>query len=543
MTAQVIILGSGGSGLTAAIAAHDAGADVRVFEKHDQIGGTTAWSGGMVWIPNNHHEDELDVVDTRDNALKYLMSLSHDMIPTDLAEAFLDAGPAMIRHLEENGPVAFRSIPEFPDYHAEHPGGMINGGRSLDCPPYPFDELGEWAERVTRSPYYPDPRYSIIDSPLGQAKPQPLSDEELERRASCDERGSGQALIGRLLKACLERGIEPVTGARAVELIHRDGRVTGVRVEKDGKKQDELADAVILATGGFEWDEQLKRAFLRGPMTHPVSIETNTGDGLKMAMRIGAKLGNMREAWWMPVHEVPREIVSTGVTLVAGQRSLPRSIMVNDKGKRFVNEAANYNAFGAAFHEQDVSSFDYANLPCWLIFDKGYVDAYGFGMKGGSAGEMPPQWVMRADSLAGLAKNLGLPDGALEKTVSDWNAMVEKGRDADFARGEAAHDIWWGDPAHRNSPRATLGPISQGPFFAVEIKSGSLGTKGGPQTNRNAQVLNVDGDVIHGLYAAGNVMASAMGMTYGGPGGTIAPGMVFGFLAGQHAAGSPFFEE
>lgn len=163
-------------------------------------------------------------------------------------------------------------------------------------------------------------------------------------------------------------------------------------------------------------------------------------------------------------------------------------------------------------------------------------------MMGGVPGEPPPQWVMRADSLAALARRLELPEGALEATVARWNGMVAAGRDTDFARGEAAHDIWWGDPARRGSTAATLGPLETGPFYAIEIKSGALGTKGGPKTDRNARVLDVDGAPIAGLYAAGNVMASAMGMTYGGPGGTIAPGMVFGFLAGRHAAGQPFFE-
>ncbi|MEY4237942.1 MAG: hypothetical protein RL339_543 [Pseudomonadota bacterium] len=544
MTRKVIVLGTGGAGLTAAIAAHDSGAAVTVFEKHDQVGGTTAWSGGMIWVPNNRHEQRLGVEDSREKALTYLMSLSHGLIDQAMAEAFLDAGPAMVEYLEDApGPVQFRPIPEFPDYHAEHPGGMPGGGRSLDCPLYPFDELGEWSDRVTRSPYYPDPRYSIFDSNIGQAVPQPVAPDELDRRSEHDERGSGQALAGRLLKACLERGIEPQTGCRAVRLIQHDGRVTGVEIERDGASFVAEADAVILATGGFEWDEELKRAFIRGPLTHPVSIPTNTGDGLKMAMRIGAKLGNMREAWWMPVHEVPHEDVSTGVVLVAGARALPGSIMVNRKGRRFVNEAANYNAFGAAFHEQDVSAFDYANLPCWMIFDRGYVDRYGFGMMGGRPGEEPPQWVTRADSLAGLAQRLGIPADALAATVGHWNAMAAAGRDADFQRGEAAHDIWWGDPAHRDSRAATLGPLDRGPFYAVEIKSGALGTKGGPQTDRNARVLDVDGAPIAGLYAAGNVMASAMGMTYGGPGGTIAPGMVFGFLAARHAAGQPFFAE
>jgi succinate dehydrogenase/fumarate reductase flavoprotein subunit len=256
-----------------------------------------------------------------------------------------------------------------------------------------------------------------------------------------------------------------------------------------------------------------------------------------MAMKAGAMLGNMREAWWMPVIEVPREEVSTGVSLMAGQRSLPRSIMINRKARRFVNEAANYNAFGAAFHEQDVSAFDYANLPCWLVFDQGYIDRYGFGMVAGTPGEPPPQWVTRADSLAQLADRLGVPAEAMAATVERWNHQVAQGRDDDFHRGEGAHDRWWGDPTQRGGVEATLGPVDKPPFFAIEVKSGALGTKGGPRTDANANVLDVDGAPIPGLYAAGNVMASAMGMTYGGPGGTIAPGMVFGFLAGRHAAG------
>jgi 3-oxosteroid 1-dehydrogenase len=533
---HVVVLGTGGSGLTAAIAAHDAGARVSVFEKNDQIGGTTAWSGGMLWIPNNHHEAALGVEDSREEALTYLMSLSHGMVEPALAEAFLDAGPEMVRYLEDHTPVQFRPIPDFPDYHAEHPGGKPGGGRSLDCPLFSFDELGEWAGRVTRSPYYPNPHVSIYDTSLGQAQPKPIDPAELARRAERDERGSGQALIGRLVRACLDRGIEPRTGVRALELVLDQGRVAGIRLDGAEGAWIEPCDAVILATGGFEWSEELKRAFLRGPMTHPVSIGTNTGDGLKMAMKAGAMLGNMREAWWMPVIEVPKEEVSTGVSLMAGQRTLPRSIMINRKARRFVNEAANYNAFGAAFHEQDVSAFDYANLPCWLIFDQGYVDAYGFGMMGGVPGEPPPQWVTRAGSLDELAARLGVPADALARTVGRWNAQVAEGRDEDFQRGEAAHDLWWGDPAHRGDRKATLGPLDKPPFFAVEVKSGALGTKGGARTDANANVLDVDGAPIPGLYAAGNVMASPMGMTYGGPGGTIAPGMVFGFLAGRHAA-------
>lgn len=536
---RVIILGSGASGLTAALAASACGAQVSVFEKGDRIGGTSAWSGGMVWIPNNHHQQDIGVIDSREDALAYLMSLSHGLIDTKLAQRFLDVGPVMLRWLEDYTPVQFRAIADFPDYHAEHPGGKPHGGRALDCPLYPFDDLGEWAERVTPSPYYPDPAISVYDTPLGQARPTPIDPEEMKRRKARDERGSGQALIGRLLRACLDRGIEPLTDHRACDLLLEKGAIAGVRFETPDGPVEVAADGVVLATGGFEWNEDLKRAFLRGPMTHPVSIRTNTGDGLKMAMKVGAMLGNMREAWWMPTAVVPPEEVSTGVTLVAGLRSLPRAIMVNRKGRRFVNEAANYNAFGAAFHEQDVSAFDYANLPCWLIFDQGYIERYGFGMIAGTPGEPPPQWVTRGETLLDLAQRLEIDGAALTRTVTHWNAMVAKGRDEHFQRGEAAHDIWWGDPARRGGPAATLGPLDSGPYYAVEIKSGALGTKGGPQVDENARVLSVDGQPIPGLFAAGNVMASPMGMTYGGPGGTIAPAMVFGFLAGHCAAGAP----
>jgi len=533
---HVIVLGTGGAGFTAAIAAHEAGARVSLFEKGEQVGGTTAWSGGMIWVPNNHHEATLGVEDSRDKALTYLMSMSHGLMQQPLVEAFLDHGPEMVAFLEANTPVQFRPIPEFPDYHAEFPGGMPNGGRSLDCPLFSFHELGEWAEKVTLSPYYPMPYFSIYDTPLGQAKPQPLTPEELQRRIDGDLRGSGQALVGRLLRACLDRRIEPQTGHRAVRLLMDGERVVGVLFETADGEVEVAADAVILATGGFEWDADLLRAFIRGPMTHPLSPKTNTGDGLKMAMRVGAMLGNMREAWWMPVAEVPESESSTGKTLVAGQRSLPHSIMVNRAGERFTNEAANYNAIGAAFHDQDVSAFDYKNLPCWLIFDQQYIDRFGFGMISGERGVAPPQWAMRAESLSELAARLEIDPDALETTVERFNGHCATGRDPDFGRGDAAHDQWWGDPDGRGSTAATLGPIGQGPFFAVEIKSGALGTKGGPQTDVHGQVLSVDGGPIVGLYAAGNVMASAMGMTYGGPGGTIAPGMVFGFLAGRHAA-------
>jgi 3-oxosteroid 1-dehydrogenase len=535
---DVVVLGTGAAGLTAAIAANESGASVAVFEKADLVGGTTAWSGGQVWIPNNPHMAEVGVMDSREKSIEYIMSLSRDMLEQRLVEAYVDAGPEMIELLEAKTPVQFYAVAGMPDYHPEFPGGSPGGGRTLECPIFPFDELGDWASRVTPSPYFHDPRITISETSLGKAVPEPPSDEELARRSIRNERGSGQALAGRLLKACLDRGIEPRTSCAGQSLIIEDGAVVGVLVDTaDGPLEVRATKGVILASGGFEWNEELRRAFLRGPMSHPVSIETNTGDGLLMAMKAGAMLSNMREAWWIPVGEVPLDSNPMGKVLINGQRTLPHSIMVNKRGRRFTNEAANYNAFGAAFHVEDVSRFEYANLPCWLVFDQTYVEKYGFRVAAGGVGSQVPSWVPQGQTAAELAEVLGIDGDALEATIERWNEQCLEGHDPDFGRGNSAFDCWWGDPHRKGRRDATLGPLTRGPFYAYQIHSGTLGTKGGPRVDPSARVLDLSGSPIPGLYAAGNVMGSPFGMTYGGPGGTLGPAMVFGYLAGQHAAG------
>jgi len=535
---DVVVLGTGAAGLTAAIAAHEQGARVAVFEKADKVGGTSAWSGGQVWIPVNPRMAKLGKADSRDDAITYLMSMSHDLIDQALIEAYVDTGPEMVAFLEARTPVRFICVPDFPDYHPEHPGGKPGGGRTLECPPYSFNELGAWKERVTVSPYWPDVHITVGETTLCQAVPKEIPVEEKQRRIANDERGLGLSLVARLLRGCLDRGIEPRTDWAAKDLIIEDGAVAGVTFETPDGPRTVRTRNVVLATGGFEWNRDFVRAFLRGPMTHPVSVHTNTGDGLRMAMKAGAMLGNMREAWWMPVIELPKEIVSEGRHLLTWERTLPGSIMVNRQGRRFTNEAANYNAFGAAFHEQDVSRFEYANLPCWVIFDHKFFEKYGFGQQPGSTPEevaRPSQWVTREPTLAALAQRLNMPEGSLEATVDRWNDHVAKGYDPDFRRGESAYDLWWGDPTMKRTKGATMGALTEGPFYAVEVKSGALGTKGGPRTDTDSRVVDLDGNPIPGLYAAGNVMASAMGMTYGGGGGTLGPGMVFGFRAGRHA--------
>jgi 3-oxosteroid 1-dehydrogenase len=531
---DVVVLGSGAAGLTAAVTAAELGASVAVFEKADQLGGTTAWSGGQVWVPNNPHMAEVDATDSPEEALGYIMSLSHGLIDESLAAAYVARAPEMVRFLEERTPVQFYAVRGMPDYHPEFPGGKTGGGRTIECPLFPFAELGEWEQRVTPSPYMPG-HLTMSETPLGAANPKPVDPDELARRAQTNERGCGQALTGRLLRACLDRGVEPQMSAAGSERLIEDGRVAGVRVTTpDGEIEVRARVGVVLATGGFEWNPEYVRAFLRGPMTHPVSMSTCDGDGVRMAMKAGAKLGNMREAWWIPAAVVPESDNPTGRQLMSGPRCLPRSIMVNGEGRRFTNESANYNAFGNAFHVVDVARFAYANLPCWLIFDQGYVDRFGFGARLAPPGTVA-DWPARADSLGELAQQLGIPPQQLEATGERWNVNVAAGHDPDHHRGESAHDRWWGDPSCKGRVEAALGPVAQPPFYAAEIKSGTLGTKGGPVTDADARVLDIDGEPIEGLYAAGNTMASVFGMTYGGPGGTLGPAMTFGYLAGRHA--------
>jgi 3-oxosteroid 1-dehydrogenase len=551
---DVLVLGTGAAGLTAAVTAACEGARVALFEKGDRVGGTSAYSGGMIWIPANSYRPA-HRPDSREAALTYLRSLSNQRLSDEIIEAYVDAGPEMTQFLEERTPIEWVCVPDFPDFHPEQPGAAASGGRTLECPPYPFGELGEWRDRVQVSPYFPDYHITVGETTLGQPVPMEVPADVKRRRVENDERGLGLSLVARLLRGCLDRGIVPQTEHRAVELVMEHGAVAGVLFDTPQGQREVRGTNVVLATGGFEWDEGLKRAFLRGPLTDAVSVPTNTGDGLRMAMRVGAMLGNMSEAWWMPVIDVPTDVVPTGRQLLTAERTFPGSIMVNTSAQRFTNEAANYNAFGAAFHELDTTRGVYRNLPCWMIFNQEFYSKYGLAgdITGGSGVEgtlgpdpgaeherqraRAPDWITASDTLAGLAERLGIPAEALEKTVDRFNSNARAGHDPDFHRGESIFDKWYGDPELRDGSAApTLGPLEGGPYYAIEVKSGALGTKGGPLTDRTGAVLDVDGHRIDGLYAAGNAMASAMGMTYGGAGGTLGPAMIFGYLAGRDIA-------
>jgi succinate dehydrogenase/fumarate reductase flavoprotein subunit len=531
---DVVVAGSGGAGLTAAILAHDNGARVAVLERSDKIGGTTAVSGGALWVPVNGHMADVEAQDSREEALAYCKRLSAGSSSGDLVETFVDVAAQMARYLEEHTPLRF-SVWNTPDYYADGEGGKA-GGRALEPEVFSKAELGEWAGALRSAPILTIPL--TLEEMLNKYRlmtglknlPVDLLSERLQQQAV----GMGAALVARLLKACLDRGITIMLETRATELVRDSGAVHGLVAERqDGKVSLAAKGGVVLATGGFEWNEGLVSKFMPGPLTHPNSPPFSEGDGLVMAMEAGAALANMNGAWWEPSGAVPGEMYE-GRQLsrfLAAERSAPHAILVNRSGRRFVNEGAPYNDIGRAFHAFDPATYSYANLPCWSIFDSQYRRRYP--VLATLPGMPDPEWLVRDDTLASLAATTGIDPSGLSATVERWNNFSRGGVDAEFHRGETAFERASGD-ARLDHPN--LGTIEEPPFYALPVYAGALGTSGGPQTDSSARVLDVRGRVIAGLYAAGNAAASPTGLAYYSGGGTISPAMTWGYLAGIDAA-------
>lgn len=531
--ADVVVVGAGASGLAAAISAFESGATVRVIEKQDSVGGTAAISGGVIWAPANEHmEPRLREAD-RAAATSYFRALSRDLDDEVLA-AFVDGAGEAIAFYERATGLRLGILAGYPDYYLDRPGALPQGGRALDCDLFDFNRLGAWRDKVFSSG--PVSRLMLRETPLGGATAMP-SMAEFASREQSDLRGFGQALIGALLEGCLNRGIEPILAARAQRLLSDRGAVVGIEYAQDGRvRRLGARRGVILATGGFEWNQDLVRAFLRGPLTHPASPPCNTGDGLKLAQGVGAGLANMTSAWWTPTLTPEGQAWPDGSpksSPVLIERTLPGSIMVNRRGRRFCNEATNYSALGGAFHQIDANAYDWANLPAWLIFDSNYKAKYPVGTA--PPGPATPDWIVSAPTLAALAAAIGCDAAGLEDTVARFNDHAAAGRDPDFARGESRYDYFYGDRS-RPGAAATLGRLDAAPFFAVPIHIGALGTNGGVRTDALARALDASGEVIEGLYAVGNVMAAPTGSVYAGAGGTLGPALTLGRIAGRHAA-------
>lgn len=527
---DVIVLGTGGAALTAAVTAADKGASVLVLEKTHQIGGTTAYSGGVPWVPLNHYMKDAGFEDDREEAIKFIKRLTLGRADDKMIELFVDKGHEVFKYLHDKTPLRFVSPKGYPEYYRNHEEALQNGTRSLDPAPFDLNEIGEWGMHLRQNPIFP-PLTLEEGGAVGG-----IDFMKVAERMQNNIVTMGRSLIASLFKACLERGVETLLNTGGKELVlGDDGEVIGVIAEtaEGEKKYFKANKGVILASGGFEWNKQLTKAFLKMDITHPVSPPGNEGDGLMMAMKAGAALDNMSEAWWYPAMVDPTfEYEDHVMSQLGSGRNGPNSIVVNKHGRRFTHEGTTYNDMPRAFFNFDPVKFEFPNeAPVWMVFDQQLKDSQLIITM--TPGDPAPDWVDQAPTIQELAEKIGVDAANLEDEIAKWNGYVAQGEDPDFHRGTTQFENLTGGGG---SPAANLGTIEKGPFYALPIYLGALGTNGGPKINEHGQVVNFAGQPIKGLYAAGNAAANPLGPIYPSAGGTIGPAMVWGYLAGEHAA-------
>ena len=525
----------------AALAARDAGARVVVLEKTDRIGGTTGMSGGLVWVPCNPQMAAEGDPDDEALALRYLLRMAAGRSDESVVRAVLESGPRMVDFLERATTLRLETLDK-PDYHPELPGARRRG-RCLAPNVFERARLGSWGERVRTGPIYSLPlSWREFDATNSAFHPERLDLPLVEERTGRGLVGMGTALVSHLLLACLDRGVEVRTGARASELVlegdpGRPPQVRGVvaRGEGSAARRIHTERGVILACGGFEWNADLVRRFSAGPVEGPLSNPANEGDGLRMAMAAGADLANMYDLLRFPAARIPGETYDERPLhrMVVGERGLPHAILVNRRGRRFVNEAHNYTDVARVFADFDPVAYDFANHPAFAILDAQFRAQYS--VLGLPPGAPTPDWLASAGTLRELALRTGIDPDGLEATVARWNGFVREGRDADFRRGESWFDTYYADMGRE--PSATLGSLEKPPFHALRVTCGAIGTSGGPRTDAQGRVRHVSGPPLEGLYACGDAAASAIGPGYGGPGGPLGQGFTMGYRAGRHAAG------
>jgi 3-oxosteroid 1-dehydrogenase len=542
---DVLVVGSGGGGLVAALAAAAAGARVLVIEKLATIGGSTAISGGAFWIPDNSLLHDAGGTDSFEDGWTYLDGLVGDEgAATSRARkrAFLIEGGRMVDFLRAQG-LALRHVRRYPDYYSGRPGGRPDG-RSIEAVVFNGKTLGADYPRLTKRNFMP--ALAIRSQDLSGVSNAVRTWSTLWTNAAMMARtakglltgrpqlGMGQALVGQLLLAVQRRNIRILTATPLVRLVSgADSAVTGVVVRDHGREVTIQARSVILASGGFSRNRQMRATYqprVTGDWTH--SAAGDEGDGIRAGVNIGAAVAQMDEAWWMPT-----SVMADGSRhMCAWERCKPFSIMVDRHGQRVCNESGSYMEIGRLMLDR------WAQLGCdepfWLVFDVRHRRRYPFATW--PAGYTPRSavttgYLKKARTLSALAARCGIDPGALEHTVERYNLMCDKGLDEDYHRGEDAFDRYYGDPTV--SPNPTMGTVARPPFYAVAMYPGDIGTNGGLLTDAEARVVHKDGTPIPGLYATGNCTASVMGRMYPGAGATIAPSMVFGYIAANTATG------
>lgn len=550
---DILVVGSGAGGLTAAINAADARGAVLVVEKAAEFGGTSATSGGGIWIPNSHLAREAGLEDSEEDAFAYIRPQSAPNVPDSAIRAFIREAPKMLIWLHEKTPVRYDSVP-YPDYHVEYPGGK-NGfrthlprtfdGRRLGEDmlklrgPSPAASLGgviNWSFSDTHMLLFRPKGWQKV---LGSLVWNYLTDLPHRFRSRKDRRLTlGNALVGGLWAALKEREVPVWLETPLVGLLRDGNTISGAIVRRQGRElRIKARRGVILAAGGFERNIDMRERFLRGSSDPTISGSqvNNTGDAIVAAEKVGAGLRNMQSSWCAPVFRLPGE---DRARLSAIERALPGCIMINRDGRRFLNEAASYHVVAQKMIEGEAKGEK--TSPAWFVFDATYRRKY----PAGALYPLIPDWLQmkgvretlrKAPTVEGLAAALNIPPDSLKATLSRFNADAKRGIDTEFDRGGPAYDRMYGDPAV--TPNPTLAPIETGPFYALPIYGGDIGTNGGLATDEHARVLGPDDRVIEGLYAIGNNAASVMGESYPGAGVTLGPAMTFGFVAGRHAMG------
>jgi 3-oxosteroid 1-dehydrogenase len=548
LTTDVLVIGSGGGGLCAALAARAQGLSVLVVEKAAVIGGSTAMSGGGLWIPNNPLMRAAGVADSEADALAYFDAVVGDVGPASTParrQAYVQNGPKLVTFLQQQG-IPFVYADGYADYYPDVPGGSSHG-RTIEARSFDTRNLGAWAPKLrpgmstglgligfgtelTAMSYYNRSIKNLLIAARVLAR---TVIGRLRRKRLV---GNGAALVGRLLQQVLSRGAQVWTEAPVRDLISTDGVVVGAVVNHEGRDQRVAARrGVLLAAGGFSRSDELRGKYgaeQAQSSRWSISNPGDTGEVLEAAMALGAATDLLDEAIWLPNPCMPdgrlAAYPSRRTSAFGRARWRPGSIMVDAGGQRFADEAMSYMELGQVMFSRDRES---RSVPSWLIFDDDFRRRCLFGVL---PGQMPAQWIedgfiTKSDTLAELATRCGIDPDGLEATCRTFNGYAATGVDADFHRGESSYDKFMGDPRH--GPNNCLAPIARAPFYAVAIYPCDVGTCGGLLTDENARVLSTSGEPIPGLYATGNITASVQGRHYLGAGGSIGPTCTFGYVA------------
>jgi 3-oxosteroid 1-dehydrogenase len=553
---DLLVIGSGAGGLSTAIRANDLDLDVLVVEATDKFGGNTAMSGGVCWVGNNPHMKEEGIEDSDEETLEYLRSITKGEVSDERLETYHYESKRMVDYLEKNSEVKFQSLGKYTDYYPEAPGGKT-GGRSMECPAYDGSKLG-YDIQALRKPHPQSQIMGLFGITARQAHTFLTPGIHVvfamawlmilyffrffkRRKYGRDTRlTAGNSLVARLRRSLQLRDVPLWLESPAKRLIYDGDKVVGAVVERNGKEIEVRAsEGVVLAAGGFSRNQEMREKYQR----HPIQTEwtagspANMGEGIKMGLDAGGKLDLMKEAWWTPVTLVPGSDLAWVLVV---EKSLPHSCFVNLHGKRFTNEAAPYiDVVMGMYDDNDENN---STIPAYMVFDSYCRENFPIGpMAPGYAmpdkrvpGRIKRDFLYKAESLDELADKIGVKKDNFLATIERFNENAKKGIDPDFNRGESGQDRYYGDA--RVKPNPCLGPVEDGPFYAIKIYPGDLGTKGGLITDTSARVLREDDTPIQGLWAVGNCSSSVMGRTYPGAGGTIGPALTFGMLAAESAA-------